>query len=49
VPAGWAVDDGAALHYVDGRLEHVIAASDTARVQWVDADGTEARTTTRIR
>jgi len=43
------VDDGAALHYVDGHLEHVIAASDTARVQRVDVDRIESRATTRIR
>jgi peptidase E len=49
VPPGWAVDDGAALHFVDGRLEHVVRASDTARVQWVDADGVSAREATRIR
>lgn len=49
VPPGWAVDDGAALHYVDGRLEHVIAASDSARVQWVDAERVQPWPTTRIR
>jgi len=49
VPPGWAVDDGAALHYVDGRLEHVVRASDSARVQWVDAAGVTARETSRIR
>jgi peptidase E len=48
VPPGWAVDDGAALHYVDGRLEHVVRATDTARVQWVDADGVHPRTATRL-
>ena len=48
VPPGWAVDDGAALHYVDGHLERVIAASDTARVQWVDTEGVHPREATRI-
>jgi peptidase E len=48
VPPGWAVDDGAALHYVDGRLEHVVGASDTARVLWVDADGVHPRELERI-
>jgi peptidase E len=47
VPAGWAVDDGAALHYVDGRLEHVVRASDTARAQWVAADGARLYEPTR--
>lgn len=36
---GWAVDDGAALHFVDGRLTRAIAASDSARVHTVDVDG----------
>jgi len=49
VAPGWAVDDGAALHFVDGRLEHVIAVSDSARVQYVDADGVHPREATRIR
>jgi dipeptidase E len=36
---GWAVDDGAALHFVNGTLSRVIAASDAARVFTVDIDG----------
>jgi dipeptidase E len=36
---GWAVDDGAALHYVDGTLTRVITASGTARVHSVTVDG----------
>jgi peptidase E len=39
VPPGWAVDDGAALHYVDGRLARVLRASDGARVHAVDQAG----------
>jgi peptidase E len=42
LPSGWALDDGAALHYVDSRLERVIAASDTARVHAVDRTGAHA-------
>lgn len=36
---GWALDDGAALHYVDGQLHRVVRASETARVHSVDATG----------
>jgi dipeptidase E len=36
---GWAVDDGAALHYVDGVLTRVVAASAAARVHSVTGDG----------
>jgi dipeptidase E len=36
---GWAVDDGAALHYVDGVLTRVVAASAAARVHSVTVDG----------
>jgi peptidase E len=42
VPAGWAVDDGAALHYVDGRLARVVRASSDARVHAVSESGAEA-------
>jgi dipeptidase E len=42
LPPGWAVDDGAALHYVDGALSRVLRASDVARVQAVDEAGAEA-------
>jgi len=42
LPGGWAVDDGAALHYVDGRLARVLRASDLARVHAVDESGAEA-------
>jgi len=41
VPAGWAVDDGAALHYVDGRLARVLRASAGARVHAVNQTGAE--------
>jgi peptidase E len=36
---GWAVHDGAALHYVDGDLARVVAASEVARVHSVTVDG----------
>jgi hypothetical protein len=48
LPSGWALDDGTALHYVDSRLERVIAASDTARVHAVDRTGAHAHDTTPI-
>ena len=39
---GWAVDDGAALHFVDGRVT-CIAASNVARIHTVTADGVRER------
>jgi peptidase E len=48
LPAGWALDDGAALHFVDGRLERVLTASDTARVHVVDRTGAHAHETERL-
>jgi len=45
---GWALDDGAALHFVDGRLQRVLAASDTARVHAVDAKGAHRQATERV-
>jgi len=30
LPPGWAVDDGAALHYINGALARVLRASDAA-------------------
>jgi peptidase E len=42
VPVGWAVDDGAALHFVDSRLARVVRASSDARVYEVDAVGARA-------
>jgi dipeptidase E len=41
LPPGWAVDDGAALHYVDGRLARVVRASPDARVHAVSVLGVE--------
>jgi len=42
-PAGYAADDGAALHFVDTRLEVCVASRPTAGVYWVGADGETAR------
>jgi dipeptidase E len=39
LPAGYAVDDGAALVFRDRRLEEVVTASDAAGAWWVEADG----------
>ena len=39
---GWAVDDGAALHFVDGRLARVLRATPGARVYEVDGAGARA-------
>jgi len=36
---GWAVHDGAAVHFVDGRLERVVGASESAQVHSVTIDG----------
>jgi dipeptidase E len=36
---GWAVHDGAALHYIDGELARAVAASGSARVHSVTIDG----------
>ena len=36
---GWALDDGTALHLVNGALSRVITAADGARVYTVDIDG----------
>ena len=48
LPSGWALDDGAALHFVDGRLHSVIAASDAARVHAVDREGAHLHAAERI-
>jgi len=42
-PAGYAADDGAALHFADTRLEVCVASQPTAGVYWVGADGETAR------
>jgi peptidase E len=47
-PPGWALDDGAALHFVDGRLQRVLVASDTARVHAVDTKGAHRQPTERV-
>jgi dipeptidase E len=39
VPPGWALDDGAALHYVDGRLGRAVRAAEDARVHAVNQAG----------
>jgi dipeptidase E len=39
LPPGWAVDDGAALHFVNGRLHHAVHAAPGARVREVGAHG----------
>ena len=39
LPPGWALDDGAALHFVDGRLARVLARVRRGRVHAVDRDG----------
>ena len=48
LPPGWALDDGAALHFVDGRLVGAISASDTARVCAVDARGVHPHPVERL-
>lgn len=39
LPSGWAVDDGAALHFIDGTLSRVVRASPNAAAYSVDAGG----------
>ena len=48
IPPGWALDDGAALHFVSGHLARTITASDTARVHAVDAKGAHPQDCERI-
>ena len=36
VPAGFAADDGVALHFVDGTLHDVVSARSSARAWWID-------------
>lgn len=42
LPSGWAVDDGAALHFVGGALTRVVSASPNAAVYAVDGGGAHA-------
>ena len=39
--AGYALDDGAALHYVDKELRHVISSRSEASAYYVNKPGTE--------
>jgi dipeptidase E len=41
-PAGYAADDGAALHFVDTELHEVVAVSDEARAYRVEAESETA-------
>lgn len=36
MPAGWAADDGAALHFVNGQLRQVVSSRPDARAYWVE-------------
>ena len=45
---GWALDDGAALHFVNGSLARVISAADEAHAYTVDIDGVHAHDRVRI-
>jgi len=40
IGAGYACDDGAAVHFIDGKLGAAVAARPTARVYRVEPDGT---------
>ena len=42
LPPGWAVDDGAALHFVDGSMQRVVHAAAGARVLEVELSGVRA-------
>jgi peptidase E len=43
LPAGWAADDAAALHFVDGELAEVVVSSPDAAAYRVTRHGDEAR------
>jgi peptidase E len=36
---GWASDDGAALHFVDGQLLHAVRSRPHAQAYWLEPDG----------
>jgi peptidase E len=43
LPAGYAADDGVALHFVGDRLHRVVSSRPNARAYRVERDGAEAR------
>ena len=45
LPAGVAFDDGAAGHYIDGQLKHVVSSRPNAKGYRVERDGDQARET----
>lgn len=45
IPAGVAFDDGAAGHYVDGRLAYVVSSRPNAKGYSVERDGDQVRET----
>ncbi|MFJ7296171.1 Type 1 glutamine amidotransferase-like domain-containing protein [Streptomyces collinus] len=39
--AGWAIEDGVAALFADGRLDEVVSRTPEARLYWVQADGAD--------
>jgi peptidase E len=46
IPAGYAYDDGAAGHFIDGKLSRVVSSRPNAKGYWIERDGDAARETT---
>ena len=48
LPVGWAADDGAALHVLDGKVQACVTERDDAKVYRVDRSGITAQQMTRL-
>lgn len=48
LPVGWAADDGAALHVLDGKVQACVAEREGAKVYRVDRNGITAQPMTQI-
>ncbi|MCH8611521.1 peptidase E [Arsenicicoccus dermatophilus] len=48
LPVGWAADDGAALHVLDGKVQACLAEREGAKVYRVDRTGITAQPMTRL-
>ena len=48
IKAGYGVDDYAALHFVGETLARVVASQPQAAAQWIEADGQDGVTETRL-
>ena len=45
IQAGYAADDGAALHFMDGRLHKVVSSTRNAQAYHVELEGNSVRET----